>query len=186
MPISIHRAQMAWPLITPASGALKRVVEGSGGPEVERGPPAGCAASCGAHPAKSATNALECVFTSMALLYMATLKLTLVLDSGARIGSGKAALLESIHETGSISASARSMRMDYKRAWLLVDSLNRAFDTPIVERTTGGAGGGASLTELGQDLLSRYRRLQDAAEQFATDDLAAIEQRALPEAGPKV
>jgi len=118
---------------------------------------------------------------------MATLKLTLVLDSGARIGSGKAALLESIHETGSISASARSMRMDYKRAWLLVDSLNRAFDTPIVERTTGGAGGGgASLTELGQNLLSRYRRLQDAAEQFATDDLAAIEQRALPEAGPKV
>lgn len=123
----------------------------------------------------------------MALLYMATLKLTLVLDSGARIGSGKAALLESIHETGSISASARSMRMDYKRAWLLVDSLNRAFDAPIVERTTGGAGGGgANLTPLGQDLLSRYRRLQDAAANLAVDDLAAIEQRARPEAGPKV
>jgi molybdate transport system regulatory protein len=118
---------------------------------------------------------------------MAKLKLTLVLDSGARIGAGKAALLESIQDTGSISASARSMAMDYKRAWLLVDSLNKAFDAPIVERTTGGAGGGgATLTALGQDLLSRYRRLQDAAEQFAAADLAAIEQRALPEAGPKV
>lgn len=118
---------------------------------------------------------------------MAKLKLTLVLDSGARIGPGKAALLESIQDTGSISASARSMAMDYKRAWLLVDSLNKAFDTPIVERTTGGAGGGgARLTPFGQDLLSRYQRLQKAAVEFATDDLAAIEQRALPEAGPKV
>ncbi len=118
---------------------------------------------------------------------MAKLKLTLVLDSGARIGPGKAALLESIHDTGSISASARSMEMDYKRAWLLVDSLNKAFDTPVVERTTGGAGGGgARLTTFGQDLLSRYQRLQGAVTKLATDDLAAIEQRALPEAGPKV
>src|SRR3954471_2395165 len=73
---------------------------------------------------------------------MACLKLTLVLASGARIGPGKAALLESLRATGSISAAARAMGMDYKRAWLLVHGLNRAFDTPVVERTTGGARGG--------------------------------------------
>jgi molybdenum-dependent DNA-binding transcriptional regulator ModE len=69
---------------------------------------------------------------------MARLKLTLAMASGARIGPGKAALLESVRTSGSISAAARAMGMDYKRAWLLIDSLNRAFDTPVVERVTGG------------------------------------------------
>ena len=45
---------------------------------------------------------------------MAKLKTTIVFDSGARIGPGKIALLESIRDTGSISAAARSMGMDYK------------------------------------------------------------------------
>jgi molybdate transport system regulatory protein len=118
---------------------------------------------------------------------MARLKLTLVLASGARIGPGKAALLESVRDTGSISAAARAMGMDYKRAWLLVDSLNRAFATPAVERTAGGPrGGGATLTAFGEELLARYRRLQGAAAELATDDLEALERRALPDAGPKV
>ncbi len=118
---------------------------------------------------------------------MARLKLTLVLDFGARLGPGKAALLESVRVTGSISGAARAMGMDYKRAWLLVDSLNRAFDAPVVERRAGGLhGGGAVLTELGEDLLARYQRLEAAATGLAADDLAALERRALPDAGPKV
>ena len=118
---------------------------------------------------------------------MARLKLTLVLASGARIGPGKAALLESLEAEGSISAAARAMGMDYKRAWLLVDSLNRAFSSPVVERVAGGTGGGgATLTPLGADLLTRYRRLDAAAAVMAADDLTAVERYALPEAGPKV
>jgi molybdate transport system regulatory protein len=118
---------------------------------------------------------------------MARLKLTLVLNSGARIGPGKASLLASVRETGSISAAARAMGMDYKRAWTLVDSLNRTFDTQVVERTTGGpGGGGARLTAFGEDLLARYRRLETEAAQLAADDLGALERRALPDAGPKV
>ena len=90
---------------------------------------------------------------------MARLKLTIVLDSGARIGPGKVALLESVRETGSIAAAGRAMGMDYKRAWLLIDSLNRAFSRPAVERTTGGVGGGsATLTAFGEELLARYAR----------------------------
>lgn len=118
---------------------------------------------------------------------MARLKLTVVLDSGARIGPGKVALLESVRETGSISAAARAMGMDYKRAWLLVDSLNRAFATPVVDRAAGGPrGGGAVLTAFGEELLARYRRLEAASTELAGDDLATLEGGALPDAGPKV
>jgi molybdate transport system regulatory protein len=118
---------------------------------------------------------------------MARLKLTLALDSGARLGPGKAALLESVRATGSIAAAARAMGMDYKRAWLLVDSLNQAFQTPVVERVTGGTrGGGASLTPFGEELLARYRRLETAATERAAEDLDALERRAAPDAGPKV
>lgn len=109
------------------------------------------------------------------------------MNSGARIGPGKAALLESLHATGSISAAARAMGMDYKRAWLLVDSLNRAFAIPVVERLTGGpGGGGAVLTVFGQDILARYRRLEAAAAQMAKSDLDALEQAASPDPGPKI
>src|ERR1700692_3636532 len=94
---------------------------------------------------------------------MARVQVSLVLESGARIGPGKAALLESVRDTGSISAAARAMGMDYKRAWTLIDSLNRAFDIPVVERATGGfGGGGATLTPFGADVLARYRRLEAA------------------------
>ncbi len=118
---------------------------------------------------------------------MARLKLTLVLNSGARVGPGKVALLESVRDTGSISAAARAMGMDYKRAWLLVDSMNRALAAPVVERSAGGlGGGGAALTALGEELLARYRRLEAAAVGLAADDLEALERRALPDAGPKV
>src|SRR5258708_29184448 len=110
---------------------------------------------------------------------MARLKLTLTMESGARIGPGKAALLESVRSSGSISAAARAMGMDYKRAWLLVDSLNRAFDTPVVERVTGGSGGGgAVLTPFGENLLARYRRLEQAATGIAADHLETLEKHA--------
>jgi molybdate transport system regulatory protein len=75
---------------------------------------------------------------------MARIKISLILESGARIGPGKVALLESVRGTGSISAAARAMDMDYKRAWTLIDSMNRAFDQPLVDRATGGTGGGGA------------------------------------------
>ena len=123
----------------------------------------------------------------LTLAVMARLKLTIVLDSGGRIGPGKVALLECVRETGSIAAAGRAMGMDYKRAWMLIDSLNRAFSSPAVERTTGGSGGGgAILTAFGEELLARYARLRAAADELALNDLAALESRALPDPGPKV
>ena len=118
---------------------------------------------------------------------MARLKLSIVLASGARFGPGKAALLESIRDTGSISAAARGMGMSYKRAWMLIDSTNQAFETPAVAAPTGGHhGGGARLTEFGRDLLERYRRMEARSRADLADDLASLEAAARPTSGPKV
>lgn len=118
---------------------------------------------------------------------MARLRVSIVFESGARIGPGKAKLLESIRHSGSISAAAREMGMSYKRAWVLLDSINQAFTEPVVTAAPGGAGGGgARLTPFGAEVLERYNRIRDRAATNADDDLAALARRARPDAGPKV
>jgi molybdate transport system regulatory protein len=118
---------------------------------------------------------------------MARLKVSIVFESGARIGPGKAKLLESIRDTASISAAARDMGMSYKRAWLLLDSMSQAFTEAVVRTAPGGAGGGgATLTPFGAEVLERYRRIDDRAAETAADDMAALARRVRPEAGPKI
>jgi molybdate transport system regulatory protein len=85
-------------------------------------------------------------------------------DADRRLGPGKIRLLERIDETGSISAAARSMNMSYRRAWLLVDSLNRMFAEPVVAAAAGGArGGGAEVTPLGHRVVRAYRDMETRA-----------------------
>jgi molybdate transport system regulatory protein len=80
------------------------------------------------------------------------------------MGPGKADLLKAIESTGSISAAARQMDMSYRRAWLLVDTMNQCFRTPLVETATGGSrGGGARVTEFGKEILERYQRMEAKA-----------------------
>ena len=80
------------------------------------------------------------------------------------MGPGKADLLRAIDETGSISAAARQMEMSYRRAWLLVDTMNQAFKSPVVVTLTGGkAGGGAVVTEFGKEVLRRYSAMEAKA-----------------------
>ncbi|MBV5262748.1 winged helix-turn-helix domain-containing protein [Pinisolibacter aquiterrae] len=107
---------------------------------------------------------------------MIGVRLFLKLDSDTRIGHGKVALLEKIEETGSISAAGRALDMTYRRAWELVDHLNKAFGRPLVAGQTGGAGGGgAKLTDLGREVVMRYRALQVATEAAAEPHVAALE-----------
>jgi molybdate transport system regulatory protein len=90
-------------------------------------------------------------------------------------GPGKAELLERIADTGSISAAARQMRMSYKRAWQLVDDMNRSFGRPLIETAAGGRhGGGANLTECGKRVAHAYRSLQKKVHVSATRELAAL------------
>jgi len=80
------------------------------------------------------------------------------------MGPGKAALLDSIAKKGSISAAARELGMSYRRAWILVDTMNNCFVSPLVETLTGGSrGGGAQVTEFGHEVLVRYRAMERKA-----------------------
>lgn len=78
------------------------------------------------------------------------------------LGPGKADLLERIRETGSIAAAGRTMSMSYKRAWMLVEEMNKAFRDPLVNSSRGGTkGGGAYLTQAGETVLANYRKLEE-------------------------
>ncbi|MFO1303089.1 MAG: LysR family transcriptional regulator [Burkholderiales bacterium] len=92
------------------------------------------------------------------------------------LGPGKVALLEAIAREGSITAAAKALGMSYRRAWMLVDTMNRNFRTPVVEAGAGGShGGGAALTRLGQDVVDRYRRIEATAARAAAEDLRGLE-----------
>nr|WP_250809539.1 transcriptional regulator [Neorhizobium tomejilense] len=103
------------------------------------------------------------------------------LDNGVRLGPGKAQLLELIAEHGSIRAAGASIGMSYRRAWLLGDEINRMFKEPAISTRHGGkSGGGAGLTEFGQELLSRYRRMEKASRDAMRADLDWLESNADP------
>jgi molybdate transport system regulatory protein len=103
------------------------------------------------------------------------LSIRIDLASGARIGPGKVALLEEIARSGSISAAGRALKMSYRRAWELIEDLNRHLGLPVVSTAAGGAGGGgARLTAAGAALVAEYRAIEEAAREAASVHLAAI------------
>jgi len=104
-----------------------------------------------------------------------SLSVRIDLGADARIGPGKIQLLENIHKCGSISAAGRAMEMSYKRAWDLVDEINRICRQAAVERQTGGKnGGGAVLTSFGISLVKRYRKIERDAAGAARKELQAL------------
>jgi molybdate transport system regulatory protein len=92
--------------------------------------------------------------------------------SAAAMGPGKAELVERIAQTGSISAAARKMGMSYRRAWQLVESLNRTFREPVVTTATGGTrGGGAQVTPFGGRIVALFRAMEGKASAAIAADL---------------
>ena len=88
-------------------------------------------------------------------------------DGELYMGWGRAMLLERIDKFGSIAAAARSMRLGYRNAWLWVEAVNRLAPAPLVEKATGGAGGGhARLTEEGRKVVSEYKELRARFQEF--------------------
>ncbi|NVO28643.1 LysR family transcriptional regulator [Donghicola sp. C2-DW-16] len=103
------------------------------------------------------------------------LRIRIVFGEDEMIGPGKAELLERIARTGSIAAAGRDMGMSYKRAWMLVDTLNGMFSGPVVVSTRGGPkGGGAHLTDLGQQVLDLYRAFEEASARAGEAELAGL------------
>jgi molybdate transport system regulatory protein len=104
-------------------------------------------------------------------------RLRVVLGDDIAIGPGKVDLLEAIASTGSITAAAKTMGMSYRRARLLVDTMNRCFRTPVVTAEAGGVcGGGTQLTPIGAEVVRRYRRMEAGALEAGAEDLAALSQ----------
>lgn len=100
---------------------------------------------------------------------MARLSIRIDFGPDLRVGPGKIQLLEEIAALGSIAAGGRALNMSYRRAWELIEDLNRTFGKPVVEPKSGGKkGGGATLTPLGLALITRYRAMERAVA-IATD-----------------
>jgi molybdate transport system regulatory protein len=88
-------------------------------------------------------------------------------DGELYMGGGREMLLERIDKFGSIAAAARSMKLGYRNAWLWVEAANRLAPSPLVEKATGGPGGGhARLTDEGRRAVEEYKKLRAKFERF--------------------
>ena len=113
--------------------------------------------------------------TDSALRMESRFRLRIGSDRELALGPGKVALLEAIQETGSISAAGRKLGMSYRRAWLLVDAMNRAFRRPVITTATGGReGGGTELTGTGAEVVRRYRKIEALASAAAAKEINAL------------
>ncbi len=102
-------------------------------------------------------------------------RLRVVVEPNIAIGPGKADILEGIKATGSIAAAGRCMGMSYKRAWLLVETMNRCFGKPLVATSRGGrARGGATLTPAGELVLACYRRMEMSTQRAIAEDMGKL------------
>jgi molybdate transport system regulatory protein len=99
------------------------------------------------------------------------------------LGPGKIELLECIDQTGSLRQAAQTLGMSYRRAWLLLDALNRSFSEPSAIASVGGqGGGGARLTAFGTDLVKRYRTAAKNIDALARTEFQTIAVKALAHA----
>lgn len=93
----------------------------------------------------------------------AALRARVWIERGGKLALNEAGadLLEQIEAVGSLSEAARKLRYSYRRAWMLLDAMNKQWKSPLVTTSIGGKrGGGAKLTELGGRVLRSFRDLQ--------------------------
>ncbi|HKM68979.1 MAG TPA: LysR family transcriptional regulator [Stellaceae bacterium] len=114
----------------------------------------------------------------MGATHVATARLTLRVDLGEdrAVGPGKIRLLEAIRDTGSITKAGIALGMSYRRAWLLVDDMNKCFREPVIAAQAGGShGGGAALTAFGTRLIDQYRAIEAEAHSATASRLRELE-----------
>lgn len=111
----------------------------------------------------------------------AVLSIRIDLSNGSRLGPGKVALLEALQRHRSISAAARDLGMSYRRAWILIDDLNRAYCETVVETFPGRSqGAGAALTPFGVRLVTIYRVAERRCRKVADAALSELTNAANP------
>ena len=98
-------------------------------------------------------------------------------DDKVLLGEGRVHLLRAIEETGSLSKAAKSLNMSYKRAWDLIDSVNKSAKKPVTIATKGGkGGGGVQLTPYGKSLITTFETINENCWKFLDEQLTKIEQ----------
>jgi len=98
-------------------------------------------------------------------------------EDNTLLGEGRVHLLKAIDETGSLSKAAKSLRISYKKAWDLIDSVNKSAKKPVTVTSTGGkGGGGAELTEYGKSLILAFEEINKNCWEFLDKQLVKIEQ----------
>ncbi len=91
------------------------------------------------------------------------------------VGPGKIALLQAVNECRSISAAAKLQGMSYRRAWLLIDEMNRMLKAPVIATAKGGAnGGGSILTDFGKELVDLYTNIEIRAHEACKADIQRL------------
>ena len=91
------------------------------------------------------------------------------------LGEGRVRLLKAIDETGSLSKAAKSLNMSYKKAWSLIDAVNKRADRPVTKSNIGGkGGGGATLTNYGKKLVSAFESINSNCWQFLDQEIKKV------------
>lgn len=92
------------------------------------------------------------------------------------LGEGRVRLLKEIQKAGSLSKAAKSLNISYKKAWQLLDSVNKSAKKPVTINSIGGkGGGGAQLTEYGQSLINAFDEINKNCWAFLDEQLSKIE-----------
>lgn len=105
----------------------------------------------------------------------ARLTLTLHLAGDVTLGADDVALLETIARTRSIIGAGRTLGISYRKAWLMVDALNRAFESPLVATFPGRRDGGAEVTVFGARVVALYRSAERQATRAAAAALGELD-----------
>ena len=86
-------------------------------------------------------------------------------------------LLKAIEKTGSLSKAAKSLNISYKKAWQMLDSVNKSAEKPVTINNIGGkGGGGAQLTEHGKALIIIFDDINKNCWSFLDNQLEKIKE----------
>jgi len=90
-------------------------------------------------------------------------KIWIEVNGEIMLGEGRVRLLKAIKETGSLSKAAKKLKMSYKKAWGLIDTVNSIANKPVVIKNIGGkSGGGTILTEYGESLIKTFDKINES------------------------